>query len=71
MEAYSSDRKLMHQEKTFFRGAQEFITGKCGSMVDTDGKLAKMLKSMDVAKNYVHQAELSKRFDETDYIYHI
>jgi len=54
MEANSSDRKLMHQEKTFFRGAQEFITGKCGSMVDTDGKLAKMLKSMDVAKNYVH-----------------
>ena len=59
------------QDKTFFKGAQELMVGKCSSMVDVDGKLAKLLKTLDVAKSFAVQAQKSKQFDETDYIYHI
>lgn len=40
-------------------------------MTDADGKLAKMLKTLDVAKSFAVQAEKSRQFDETDYIHHM
>jgi hypothetical protein len=40
-------------------------------LADRDGKLGKLIKTLDVAKSFAVQAEMSRRFDETDYIYHV